>query len=187
MRNPGNFLAFLLLLLLLLFCSSPFIRYSVSSFPSFSLYLYFTHSLITLSARIYSGLVWERKLTIGVGRLVGREHPHSAVWHQFTTKKNYFPNLSFNELHFLNNVHHRDRPAIRLPLPFSASTSCNTVPIRWHPTPITGDFEASYPVFIQDTNHQFPLQLQWEMATLSVAHSFVLFVAPSVETSEATE
>lgn len=36
-------------------------------------------------------------------------------------------------------------------------TSCNTVPIRWHPTPITGDFEASYPVFIQDTKGSAPM------------------------------
>lgn len=122
-------------------------------------------SLITLSARIVSTL----ELT-GVSRLVGLG---LGRWHQFTTKKNYFPNLSLNELHFLNNVHHR--PFVYLAqsrsvyfLQHCSNSVASDPNYRWFWSIISGLYSG----------HQGDQdQLRWEMATLSVAHSFVLFVA----------
>lgn len=57
---------------------------------------------------------------------------------QFTTK-NYFPNLSLIEVHFAMSG-----PCLHQPHHSHHSVA---VPIPWHQTPITGDFEASYPVF----------------------------------------
>lgn len=128
MRNPGNFLAFLLLMLLL---PTPF-------HPAFHLLsISLSSPYLPISYLLWSSPAWVGwSVSVSVG---GTSSPQRRIISLI------YPWMNFISLTMSTIGHSFTSPSL------GQYTSCNTVPIRWHPTPITGDFEASYPVFIQDT------------------------------------